>query len=126
MFSASNISDMKARVEELRVLLYNDPDFYKAVYQYTFLFNLSEGTRVLPIETAVDNWMLLLKDRFALLDKWITFTTDVYGKAVTRDTWNMIYEFSIYADSDPNLEQYDEEGAWPSVIDEFVEYVKDL
>ncbi|KAF5099731.1 hypothetical protein DV451_002869 [Geotrichum candidum] len=117
---------MRAKVKELNVSLNHDPAFFKSVYQFTFSYNLTDGARVLPIDTAVEIWTLLLKDKFALFDKWITFTTDVYGKSVTRDTWNMILEFSIYAASDPNLEQYDEEGAWPSVIDEFVEYVKDL
>lgn len=36
----------------------------------------------------------------------------------------MIWDFAKYMRQDPDLVEYDEEGAWPSAIDEFVEYLK--
>lgn len=37
----------------------------------------------------------------------------------------MILEFANYIPNDPDLENYDLEASWPSVIDEFVEYLKE-
>lgn len=110
----------------MRLRFNNDPKYFKQVYQFTFTYNLAEGARVLPIEVATDYWRLLLSDKFSKLDEWITFIQDVYKKSVTRDTWDMILEFSIYLESSPDLNEYDDEGSWPSIIDEFVEYLKDL
>lgn len=110
----------------MRANFSTDPKFFKQVYQFTFTYNLADGSRVLPIEVATDYWRLLLSDKFSKLDDWIKFIEEVNQRAVTRDTWDMILEFCIYLDNNPNLEDYDEEGAWPSIIDEFVEYLRDL
>lgn len=75
-------------------------------------------------ETAIDYWNLLLAGKFPLLDQWVTFVSTIYKRNVSKDTWNMIWDFAKYMRQDPNLEEYDEEGAWPSAIDEFVEYLK--
>lgn len=110
----------------MRIKFNNDPVYFKKVYQFTFTYNLPEGARVLPIEVATDYWRLLLEDKFSKLNEWITFIEEVYKKNVTRDTWEMILEFSIYLDKTPDLSAYDEEGSWPSIIDEFVEYLREL
>lgn len=116
---------MKKEIKRMRIDFNNDPKYFKSVYQFTFTYNLSEGSRVLPIDTAVAYWNLLLADKFSKLQEWVTFVTDVYQRSVTRDTWDMILEFSQYLDKNPDLSEYDEEGSWPSIIDEFVEYLKE-
>lgn len=71
---------------------------------------------------AIALWQLLLKGRFELLDQWCTFTKEKYGKAISRDTWNLLLEFVRNVHSD--LSNYDEDGAWPVLIDDFVHYMK--
>ena len=46
--------------------------------------------------------------------------TEKHGKAITRDTWSQALEFS--RSIGPELEGYDPAGAWPYLIDEFVEH----
>lgn len=113
-------------MQEMRIQFNTNPKYFKQVYQFTFTYNLTDGARVLPIEVATDYWRLLLADKFSRLEDWITFIEDVNQRSVTRDTWDMILEFCIYLDKNPDLDEYDEEGAWPSIIDEFVEYLKAL
>lgn len=36
----------------------------------------------------------------------------------------MLWEFVVCMREDSRLENYDTEGEWPSVLDEFVEYLK--
>lgn len=125
-WNVSSFDDMKRAVELMGDKLQNDDDYFTQVYRFTFKFNMQdEGQRILSQESAVDYWKLLLSDKFPILDKWITFLQERYKRGISKDTWNMIWDFAKYYKSDPNLQSYDEEGAWPSVIDEFVEYLKE-
>ncbi|KAK9463180.1 Cullin binding-domain-containing protein [Lipomyces oligophaga] len=119
---------MKSAAESLKESMLTDPDFFKQVYRYTFTFIKPSGQRNLPLDLAVEYWNLLLKDRFAspeLFEKWIHFARDVYKRVVSKDTWNMLYEFNeSVLKSDSGLESYDPEAAWPSIFDEFVTFLK--
>ncbi|MQM17181.1 hypothetical protein Taro_050149 [Colocasia esculenta] len=44
-----------------------------------------------------------------------------HNKAISRDTWSQLLEFAKTVDS--AMSNYDAEGAWPYLIDEFVEYL---
>ena len=44
----------------------------------------------------------------------------VYKKAVTRDAWRQVLDFSYL----PSLDAYDTAGAWPTVIDDFVDWYR--
>ena len=65
------------------------------------------------------------------LDWWIHFLEAEWKRGVNRDMWNMTYEFyaKTIAESDgrggtgETLAWWDEDGAWPGVIDDFVAYV---
>ncbi|KAG5550848.1 hypothetical protein RHGRI_009328 [Rhododendron griersonianum] len=46
-----------------------------------------------------------------------------HNKAISRDTWSQLLEFARMVD--PTLSNYDAEGAWPYLIDEFVEYLNE-
>ena len=44
---------------------------------------------------------------------------------MNRDMWNMTYEFYKKTLEDESLGWWDEHGAWPGVVDDFVVYVKE-
>ena len=65
-------------------------------------------------------WKVLLTGKWALVDEWCEFLEKDHGKPITHDTWSQALEFSRQIG--PDLEGYDPAGAWPYLIDEFVEH----
>lgn len=112
---------LRAKLEELRAIL-NDRVRCKEIYAFTFQFALDQGQRCLPQEMCVEFWKLLLRQHFALLDQWIAFVEQRVKNAISKDTWMMLYDLATQVK--PDLSDYDMNGAWPVLIDEFVEAVR--
>ncbi|KAL7271441.1 Scaffold-type E3 ligase [Rhizina undulata] len=117
------IEKMRLKTPSIRASL-GDEAIYKRVYLYTFAFARTPGQKSLPLETAVEYWKLLLNRKFKLLDLWIEFLTNVWGKSIAKDTWVCLWDFVKLAEKDPALAGYDVDGAWPSILDDFVEYFR--
>jgi hypothetical protein len=75
------------------------------------------------VETAVAMWKLLLLPYYPLVDSWTTFL-EVKDKKhdISKDTWNMLLDFLEEIQGD--VSNYEADGPWPVIIDEFVEYEK--
>eukprot|EP00746_Dinoflagellata_sp_MGD_P127160 gnl/MRDRNA2_/MRDRNA2_61810_c0_seq2.p1 gnl/MRDRNA2_/MRDRNA2_61810_c0~~gnl/MRDRNA2_/MRDRNA2_61810_c0_seq2.p1 ORF type:complete len:250 (+),score=45.96 gnl/MRDRNA2_/MRDRNA2_61810_c0_seq2:145-894(+) len=116
-----DIQKLRAKLDDLREML-ADKTVCKQIYAYTFQFALDQGQRCLPVEMCIEFWKLLLKDHFALLDEWIAFVEANVKNAISKDLWMMLYDLATQVSSD--LSDYDTNGAWPVILDEFVESVK--
>lgn len=102
-------------------LRYNQASF-KDLYQFTFKYAKNLQQKSLDLELAIAYWNILLRNRFKYLDLWVDFLRENHKRVITRDTWNLLLDFSLMIDD--NMSNYDEEGAWPVLIDEFVEYAR--
>ncbi|KAH7103764.1 Cullin binding-domain-containing protein [Auriculariales sp. MPI-PUGE-AT-0066] len=128
------IDQMRASLSQLRTKLGTNADYFGQVYSFTFEFARSSGQRSLPIETAESFWKLLLPIGLhggvlspsqgpawsvPQLQDWYDFLNNSPAKGVSKDTWNLFPEFLKIVS--PQLTNYDaEEGAWPSIFDDFV------
>ena len=82
---------------------------------------------------AVVYWKLLLSSgglnwtskNTPWLEYWLEYVETKWTRGVNRDMWNMLYEFLIKTEEDETFSWWDEGGAWPSVLDEFVLFVKE-
>ncbi|KAI9711700.1 MAG: Scaffold-type E3 ligase [Bogoriella megaspora] len=110
-------------------------DLYTTVYKHTFRLALSPGQKAAPLESAIEYWRtlfgggdsILWKTKTApWLDFWIEFLETKIKKSVNRDLWDQTLVFAERVMRDESLKWYDDESAWPSVIDEFVEWVRDV
>ena len=95
---------------------------FKDLYNFTFSFGLdhSSGQRSLPIDMAMPLWDLVFtQSRPEVLDHWFQFLQESEVRGISRDTWNMFLPFVEQVH--PDLSNYDESEAWPSLFDDFVE-----
>jgi len=147
-----SLASIKTTLPRLRQKLAGDPKYFQQIYNYTFDFAKSEGQRSVSIDTAQAFWSLLLPhglqggalSHIQSLDGedspmsgagsddgwkpeytqwWFEFLNERGGKGVSKDTWMMFLDFVRTVDS--KFEKHDLEAAWPSTIDDFVEWARE-
>lgn len=90
-------------------------------YGFVFFICRERGQKSLAVSTAVEAWHLSMTGRFRLLEQWCAFVQRHQRHAISEDTWRQLLEFSQSINDD--LSNYDPEGAWPVLVDEFVDSV---
>ncbi|OWR46191.1 DCN1-like protein 4 [Danaus plexippus] len=116
-----NVQKLQNKLEHLRGLL-NDPHIFKAIYRYSYDFARDKDQRSLDTATARALLGVLLP-RWALRPALGEFLARGRRyRVVNRDQWCNILEFSRTVDA--QLVAYDADGAWPVMLDEFVEWLR--
>lgn len=111
-----------------------DRPAWEKVYKYTFLLGKPAGAKAVPLETALAFWELLFTSPLSALrwftpnspwfEWWTEFLNSEWKKSVNKDMWNETLKFAKLTLEDEAMSFWDESSSWPSVIDDFVEWVK--
>jgi hypothetical protein len=118
-----SIDKLKYLLPSLRAEL-KDEHKFRDIYNFAFGWAKEKGQKSLALDTALGMWRLLFKERpWPLVELWCQFLQAKHNKAISKDTWSQLFEFSRIID--PSVSNYDSEGAWPYLIDEFVEYLRE-
>ncbi|KAK4701699.1 DCN1-like protein 1/2, partial [Phenoliferia sp. Uapishka_3] len=117
----------RGHVNRLRSDLKN-PDLFRKIYNFTFDYAKEAGQKSMQLDIASEFWNLLVpldpdstfpQEHLAM---WQDFLVERGSRAVSKDTWTLFLEFTRTIDR--AFAQHDEEAAWPSLIDDFVEHAR--
>ncbi|KAL8272693.1 hypothetical protein Esti_003397 [Eimeria stiedai] len=133
------LESLKATVQPLREALFKDVQQLRKVYSYAFTYSLEPLQKQLPTELAVAYWRLILEPLdWSLYNPFLHYIECVSAlPSITKDVWLMVLEFVLTSQRQPGqaetaeenidrvLQDYEDDGAWPLVIDNFVEWMRD-
>ncbi|XP_027075446.1 defective in cullin neddylation protein AAR3 isoform X1 [Coffea arabica] len=105
----------------MRLDLLADFSEFSRFYDFVFFICRENGQKNITVSRAVMAWRLVLAGRFQLLNQWCNFVEKNQRHNISADTWRQVLAFSRCVQD--NLEGYDPEGAWPVLIDDFVEHM---
>ncbi|CAL1703471.1 unnamed protein product [Somion occarium] len=94
---------------------------YNELYLFCFMLAKPETSRSIDMETGCAFWSVLVAPKYSTMKDILEFITEkgTY-KGVNKDLWTMTLEFCQTIS--PNLDGYDADGAWPTMLDEFVNW----
>ncbi|KAI0191577.1 DUF298-domain-containing protein [Astrocystis sublimbata] len=131
---AAKADAQTAHLSRLSSSMSRDRDLFRKVYRYAFVAGKEKEQRALSLEMALLYWDTLFKapgqswvgseTKINWLDQWKAFLDETWTRSVNRDMWNQCLEFAYKSIDDETLDFWNEDGAWPGVIDEFVAWYK--
>jgi len=118
-----SMDKIKADMNNVREMLKNKVQF-RDFYRWLFDFIKEEPDRKsVDLEPALDFLKCVLPPHFPLLDQFVEFLKEQKTKTVSCDVWTQAFEFG--RDIKADLSNYEVDGAWPVLFDDFVAYVND-
>eukprot|EP01105_Mastigella_eilhardi_P014042 TRINITY_DN3193_c0_g2_i2.p1 TRINITY_DN3193_c0_g2~~TRINITY_DN3193_c0_g2_i2.p1 ORF type:complete len:232 (+),score=75.35 TRINITY_DN3193_c0_g2_i2:471-1166(+) len=120
IYSAGTMEKIRKKIGEWRKAL-SDREPYSSFYDYVFDYLRGEQ-KCLAMQEAQLAWQILeTGQRWKLWPRWLLFLQAEERKAVSRDTWRELLSFIYQYPSD--ISNYDASGSWPTILDEFVEWL---
>jgi len=101
-----------------------DQNTFKNIYRFAFFFAKEDpDKKIVDLEIAAGMLALVMSERYPLAKSFSEFlkVQESY-KALNLDQWMSFYEFCKVVGND--FSNYDENSAWPCIIDEWVEWRK--
>ncbi|KAI1134881.1 DUF298-domain-containing protein [Hypoxylon sp. FL0543] len=130
----AKIESQKQHFKRLVDSLSKDRALFRKVYRYAFVVGREGDQKALSLDNSILYWEMLFKkpgqawvgnaSGINWLSEWISFLREKWTRSVNRDMWNQTFEFAIKSKEDESLSFWTEDGAWPGVIDQFVEWYR--
>ncbi|EGZ21291.1 hypothetical protein PHYSODRAFT_491983 [Phytophthora sojae] len=118
-----SIEDLRAAIPTLRNQM-RDRAQFATIYSFTFGFSKDPTQKSLALELAVGLWDLLLPGHFHWRRHWLQYVRKNSRSVVSKDLWLQVLDFGHQIK--PDLSNYDENGAWPVLLDDFAAHMQEL
>lgn len=137
-----SIEGLKKKLDEIDDGLKNDKKRFRSLYSFSYLYAKPASTRNLDLDTSVAYWKILFGSTNPIIGHWIQFLEEEEAKKqkeavesigeanaskikhiwINRDTWDQFLDFVTVIDKE--MLEFDPEGAWPTLIDDFVSHAR--
>lgn len=119
----NNLKDMRAYLPRIRKEFHGSKSkLFHDVYLFAFNYNKEPDQKSFANADAIATWQLFYQGKWAHITKWCEFI-EKFGKSIPLDTWKQFYHFvEEFGDDFTNYNS--DEGSWPLIIDEFVEFMR--
>lgn len=137
MQGCSSLKEMELLVQDKKVKLYDNTEYFLQVYNYTFPLILDADKKQLDVETAIEYWQIFFQRPYPivvhkeLLTQWFNFlqssqNSNDSSNMINLDCWTMLPKFfQKFPTFKAIHETYDEIDPWPYIIDDFIEYLQE-
>ena len=115
-----SVLKLKDKFDYLRSLL-QDPVTFKYIFRYTFDFARDKRRKSLDTSTAKEILRVFLDQQWPLFSSFYKFL-EQSNYVINKDQWLGVLLFSQTIL--PDLSNYNENDAWPVLLDDFVEWYK--
>jgi len=120
--AVDSIDKLRSKLVTVEQETLRDAVKFRDLYIFSFGYAKNPTQKGIELEMAIPYWHILLQGRFTLLGLWTQFLQEQHKRSIPRDTWVLLLDFCQTINTD--LSNYDEEGAWPVLIDDFVEWAR--
>jgi DCN1-like protein 1/2 len=122
---ADSVASLNQRLEQYRnISQQTGSKGFKDFFKWVFQFNCEHPSTVLDIEVACALLPMLLASAFPITSKLVEFMQTKDLKAMNMDQWTSWMEVCKETEGD-FVNNYDEDGSWPLLIDEFYYWLKE-
>jgi len=122
----TSIADIKKVVQQVTQSL-KEEDKFKEFYKWLFVHAREDDKKkTISRDLALQLWRIVLGNKnyspkYPLLDSWLKFVeSNNENQAISRDVWEQLIDF---LKETKKADEYDDNGAWPVLIDEFMEHL---
>jgi len=125
VFDFQSAKKLKIDLSQFRAAMNFQSQNAKLLHRFGFDFCRDEGKKILDKETAIIMLHCLMIGRWNLIQTFTNYFKNSSYRGMNRDQWNNVFEFAKVYGSFEDAAAYDPNGAWPVMIDEFVQFVID-
>ncbi|KAG1708900.1 hypothetical protein DVH05_022532 [Phytophthora capsici] len=119
----NSIESLRAKIPVVQKQM-QDRDQFSSIYSFTFGFSKDPTQKSLALELAIGLWDLLLPGHFHWRRHWLQYVRENSRSVVSKDLWLQVLDFGHQIK--PDLSNYDENGAWPVLLDDFAGHMLEL